>query len=846
MAAFPGRPDPWQTLAKLFVALVAAGVLVAGLALPYVGGLGLVAGREADKFQNTQCDLPDSKPPQKTTLVAKDGKTVVATLFKQDRVPVPLSQVPTILQQALVATEDRRFYSHHGVDLRGLIRSAINTSNGDTQGGSTLTMQYVKQLRYYQAGDNLAKQRAAIAQNINRKIEDAKCALYIEETLGKSKSQILDDYLNIAFFGEHSYGIQTAAETYFDKPSSQLTLGESALLVGMLRAPSDYDPFLHRAAATERRNEVLQNLVSVHKLSQAHANSEKAKPISLSTKSPPQVRQGCANTASKIANVNFFCEYAVNWLQNVDGISDTELQTGGLKIVTTLDPKLQNTMQAKLAKAIPATSAMTAVLPAIDPKTGNVLAMATSKTFGDGKGQTEQPVFTAQVANGASTFKLFPLLSALSVGVPSTWPLLTTANGNYQPKYCATKKPGTSNGDADESYSDQETLDSATAKSSNTFFLGLADQLFNCQLDPMVSLAQKLGIGELSEPDGTSKLTVAQAIESQQRAQQFVLGSVPVSPLELAGAYAAVANGGKYNAPAPILSVTDSGGSALALKRKPGVQVVAPETAAQAVKILSGDTEGDGTSAGEFDSWYSDDKSTVAGKTGTVAAVGRNGKETSKNAAVWFVGMTPDLVATSALINFDYPNRASTGLPGQKTGTAYGNYASKVWLKALGSTLGAQSWTWETPDDVSGQDVPDLTGMSLSEARTAVEGKFTIAPLSTSDSLRCPASASVAPYDSIAFYGPHKAPEGSTILVCQSLGTLQSIYVPQPKRTKPKPRTTRPGGTTTGSGNGTGTGTGGTGTGGTGTGGTGGTGTGGTGTGGTGTGGTGTGGTPSR
>ena len=792
MAAFPGRPDPWQTLAKLFVALVAAGVLVAGLALPYVGGLGLVAGKEADKFQSTQCNLPDSKPPQKTTLYAKDGKTVVATLFTQDRVPVPLSQVPVPLQDALVATEDRRFYSHHGVDLRGLIRSAVSTSGGDTQGGSTLTMQYVKQLRYYQAGDNLAKQRAAIAQNLTRKIEDAKCALYIEGTLKKSKAQILDDYLNIAFFGEHSYGIQTASETYFNKPSSQLTLGESALLVGMLRAPSDYDPFLHREAATERRNEVLQNLVSVGKLTQSEANSEKAKPIALSASSPPQVRQGCANAASTVANVAFFCEYAVNWLEKVNGITSTQLQTGGLKIVTTLDPKLQNAMQAKLTKAVSATSAMTAVLPAVDPKTGNVLAMATSKTFGAGKGQTEQPVFTARVANGASTYKLFPLLSALSIGVPSTWPLLTTANGVYKPKYCTTKNPGTSNGDADETYSNQETLSSATAKSSNTYFLGLADNLFNCQLDPMVTIAQKLGMGGLSDASDIRGQTVAQAIESQQRAQQFVLGSVATSPLDLAGAYAAVANGGKFNSPAPILSVTDANGSALALKRTPGVQVVPPEAAAQAVKVLEGDTKTSGTSAGEFTSWYGDGHSSVAGKTGTVAAVSK-GKETSKNAAVWFVGMTPNLVATSALINFDFPNKASTGLKGAKTGAAYGDYASGIWLDALGSSLGSTNWTWKSPSDVAGQSVPDLTGMSLSEARSALSGQYKLAVVSDSDSLRCP---STVPYDSVAFYGPHTAPEGSTITVCQSLGTSQPIYV-APKITKKPASTPRSGSTKT-------------------------------------------------
>ncbi|MEO8888079.1 MAG: biosynthetic peptidoglycan transglycosylase, partial [Jatrophihabitantaceae bacterium] len=200
MAGTSARPNPWPTLGKLLAAMVAAGVILAGLVLPYVGGLGLAARQEASKFLNTTCNLTESKPPQKTTLLSRDGK-VIATLFSQDRVPVPLTSVPLMLQKALVATEDRRFYSHHGVDMRGLIRSAVSTSGGDTQGGSTLTMQYVKQIRYYEAGDDLKKQRAAIAQNLSRKIEDAKCAIYIVETLKESKDTILQNYLNIAFFG---------------------------------------------------------------------------------------------------------------------------------------------------------------------------------------------------------------------------------------------------------------------------------------------------------------------------------------------------------------------------------------------------------------------------------------------------------------------------------------------------------------------------------------------------------------------------------------------------------------------------------------------------------------------
>jgi len=465
--ASPGNQFPWRTVGRLGLALVAAAILTAGLLLPYVGGLGLAARHESSKFLDTPCNLQETQPPRKTTLVAKDGKTVIATLFTQDRVPIPLSDVPQSLQDALVATEDRRFYSHHGVDMRGLIRSAVSTSGGDTQGGSTLTMQYVKQIRYYQAGQDIAKQQAAIDQNLNRKIEDAKSAIYLENSKHESKATILDNYLNIAFFGENAYGIQTAAETYFDKSASQLTVPESALLVGLLRAPSEYDPFRYPQAAKDRRNQVLQNLVDVHKLSRADAAKFAAVPIHLATTSPPVVREGCANADTKvILNVGFFCDYVVNWLETVGKITNTQLTTGGLRVITTLDAHLQNSMQQHLQASMPASSPMTAVLPAIDPKNGNILAMATSKLYGQQTSSkdnthTQLPIFTEYSAQGASTYKLFPLLAALQTGVQANQVIYTkqtqaiSSTGvrgplGYRPINCQTSE-SVQNGDALES-----------------------------------------------------------------------------------------------------------------------------------------------------------------------------------------------------------------------------------------------------------------------------------------------------------------------------------------------------------------------------------------------------------
>jgi membrane peptidoglycan carboxypeptidase len=785
----PTRPEPMQTVAKLVGVLLVVGILAAGLLLPYIGGLGLVAGKAAGKFLDTTCNWHDSAPPQKTTVYASDHRTVIATLFSQDRVPISLDQVPQALQDALIATEDRRFYEHHGVDLRGLIRSAISTSSGDTQGGSTLTMQYVKQVRYYQAGDDPKKQAAAIAVNLHRKMEDAQCALYIEGALHKSKKQILEDYLNIAFFGEHSYGIQTAAETYFNKPASKLTLAESATLVGLLRAPSAYDPFVYPAAAKERRNEVLQNLVAVGKLSQSAADRVKTEPIALATQAPPQVRQGCANASSTVLNAAFFCEYVVDWLEHVQRIKPQELETGGLDIYTTLNPKVQNSAQRRIDKYVPARSPMTAVLPVLDPRTGNVLAMATSKRYGTGRGETEQQVFTKYTAPGASTYKLFPLLAALSTGVPSSWQLTTAGStGEYETKNCPAASKST-NGDANISYDQTETLATATAKSSNTYFVGLADQLFNCHVEPIVDIMAKLGLKGMQQhdPNDNPNLTYAQNLEANQRAQQVVLGSVPTSPLELAGAYAAVANGGKYNAPTPVLEIKDSHNNAIRVKRSPGVQAIAPQVAAQAVQILSGDTTFPGSAASVFTDWYATNSSIVAGKTGTAES-----KSAGKNGAIWFAGMTPDLVATAAVINLDNTFDPSRGLVGQGVGTAYGDFAAKVWLTALRPTIQNDTWTWPDPEQVGTQFVPDVVGQSLSDARrTLADAGFHLVQLGASDQLNLHCASSAA-FDTVAYYGPQRANRGDTITVCLSSQAPQYVYVPPPPPPPPPAHSNRP------------------------------------------------------
>jgi membrane peptidoglycan carboxypeptidase len=795
VAASAGNQNPWPTVGKLIGAVVAAAVLTAGLLLPYVGGLGLAGRHEAAKFLNTTCNLQETQPPQPTTFYASDGKTAIARVFKQDRQPVPLSSIPPILVQALVATEDRRFYSHHGVDMRGLLRSAVSNAGGATQGGSTLTMQYVKQIRYYQAGADVQKQQAAIDQNLNRKIEDAKCALYIEGTKKESKDTILDNYLNIAFFGENAYSVESAAQTYFNKHVEQLTLPESALLVGLLRAPSEYDPFRYPDAAKARRNEVLQNLVAVHDISQADADKYKATPVRLATTSAPLVREGCANANTKILNVGFFCDYAETWLQNVQGITD--LSTGGYKVVTTLNASQQNSAQQHLWSAFPATSPMTAVIPAVDPRNGNVTSMTTSKIYGTSKNakdvsHTVVPNFTNYSASGASTYKLFSLLTALQTGVPDTWTLGTNVNGQgYLPANCYSSTVAAKNGDANVHYNINESLRTATAKSSNTFFVGMDDTLFACDLQPIVDMALKLGMNGLKQPiDSSSKLTLAQEIVSNQYVLPIALGSgLGTSPLELAGAYAAIANGGNFNAPAPILSIVDENGKSISVKRSPAVRVVSPQVAAQAVNILADDTHSSGgTSTQKFQNWYSQGGSIVAGKTGTAVTGGAG----TKNAGLWFVGMTPTLTAATAIFNPNGPSNAIASLPGvsNPADNAYGDYASGIWLDSFSALLLHQQWSWADPQSPQfGDPVPQIVGLDVAQAQAKLTAAgYKMAYLDLPNALTC---ASEQPAGTIAFAGPELAPKGATITVCPSNGIKQLVYKPKPS---PTPTKKTPGG----------------------------------------------------
>lgn len=250
-----GGLSPVQLAARFLGVSVLAGGVLAGIALPGVGALGLATKGTVKEFDEIPADLKRPPLTQRSKILdAKGGE--IATVFYRDRTVVDRKDMSPYVQKALVAIEDSRFYEHGAIDLKGVLR-AVNQnaqSGGVAQGASTLTQQYVKNVFIEEAGDDPDKVAQATQQTMGRKIQELKYAIQIEKELGKKK--ILENYLNITFFGQGAYGVEAASQRYFSKHAKDLTLDQSALLAGIVQSPTRYDPVNDPQEATQRRNTV--------------------------------------------------------------------------------------------------------------------------------------------------------------------------------------------------------------------------------------------------------------------------------------------------------------------------------------------------------------------------------------------------------------------------------------------------------------------------------------------------------------------------------------------------------------------------------------------------------------
>ncbi|MFE1577542.1 transglycosylase domain-containing protein [Streptomyces fradiae] len=613
-----------QQAAKFLGVSVLSGVVLAGIAMPAAGALGLAAKGTVQGFDEIPANMKRPPLSQRTQILDADGG-LIATVYSRDRTVVPLEDISPYMQKAIVAVEDSRFYEHGAVDLKGVLR-AVNRNaqeGGVAQGASTLTQQYVKNVFVEQAGDDRDKFAQATQQTLGRKIQELKYAIQVEKELGKKK--ILENYLNITFFGQQAYGIEAASQRYFSKHAKDLELGEAAMLAGLVQSPSRYDPVNDVQEATNRRDVVLQRMVAVGDISQAEADQAKAKPIELKITRP---KNGCITARD---GAGFFCDYVreVFLSDAVFGKSREERakvwNRGGLTIRTTLDPQAQKAAQDSLKDHVYQDDKVAAAITIVQPGTGKILAMGQSKPYGFGKNETQINYSVNRGMGGSnfgfptgSTFKPFVAAAAIEQGKPPTQSYSSPFKMPYPDSVqsCSGKPWRNVGNDNVENENESEVgpyaLKEAMAKSVNTYFVQMLGEIGMC---PVVEMTDKLGVvmgDDKKLPEKPSALT---------------LGSQGMSPLTMATAYAAFANRGTYCTPTAIESIKTSEGRSLKVPRSACGRAMAERTADTINTLLRGVIDsGTGQAAG----LQSRDS---AGKTGTT--------DSRRNA--WFVGYTPNM-----------------------------------------------------------------------------------------------------------------------------------------------------------------------------------------------------------
>ncbi|MDP9408594.1 MAG: penicillin-binding protein, partial [Actinomycetota bacterium] len=580
------------------------GLAVAGLALPAAVAAGAGVRVVADSVDSLPGELVDPALPQRTVLLAADGSPL-ATLFLYDRELASLDEIAPVMQDAIISVEDERFYDHVGVDVRGTARAMVNNSaGGATQGGSTLTQQYVKNALLL-AADTPEEAEAAKAPTIDRKLREARLAVAVERE--STKEEILEKYLNIAYFGDGAYGVQAAARHYFGVPASQLTLTQAATLAGVVRNPAR-DPKRDPESALERRDLVLARMLGTGAITQTEHDAAVATPLGLN---PVALEGGCGASWAP-----FFCDWVRATLESDPALGATEeerkarLFQGGLVVRTTLDPVAQRAAQEAVDSTIPRRSRVATAAVSVRPGTGEVTAMAVNRGFGPdaAAGQTENMLPSLASFQPGSTFKMFTLAAALERGVPVTTRL---PGGNaYTSRRLDNPPAGYFSNAGSESGSNLD-LRGATAHSVNTAFVQLQEMTGT---QAVADMARRLG---LANP----------ALEQvSPRFGSLTLGAVNASPVEMAGAYAAVAGRGVACRPVGVTAISDAEGRAHPVPAANCHQAVSPAVADTVASLMTSViTEGTGRRA--------DIGRPVAGKTGT----------TQGNAEAWFAGFTPDL-----------------------------------------------------------------------------------------------------------------------------------------------------------------------------------------------------------
>lgn len=700
-----------------------AGVVTTAMMFPLAGGLGVISNRASEVVANGSAQLLEGEVPAVSTMVDAKGNTI-AWLYSQRRFEVPTDKIANTMKLAIVSIEDKRFTDHNGVDWPGTLTGLAGYASGDvdTRGGSTIEQQYVKNYQLLVTAQTDAEKRAAVETTPARKLREIRIALTLDKTF--TKPEILTRYLNLVSFGNNSFGVQDAAQTYFGVNASDLNWQQAALLAGMVQSTSTLNPYTNPEGALARRNLVLDTMIENLPQDAEALRAAKTEPLGILPR-PNELPRGCIAAGDRA----FFCDYVQEYLSHA-GISKDRLAKGGYLIRTTLDPNVQAPVKAAIDKFASSnlagiSSVMSVITPGKDAH--RVIAMGSNRRYGldTEAGETMRPQTFSLVGDGAgSVFKIFTTAAALDMGmginakleVPSRFQAKGMGSGGAKgcPKetWCVINAGN---------YRGSMNVTDALATSPNTAFAKLIQQVGVART---VDMAIKLGLRSYTTP-GTARDYNPDSNESladfvkRQNIGSFTLGPIKVNALELSNVAATLASGGMWCPPNPIDKLFDRNGNEVAVTVETCDRVVPEGLANTLANAMSKDTKGSGTAAGSAGAAGWD--LPMSGKTGTTEAHRSSG----------FVGFTNHYAAANYIYDDSTSptNLCSGPLRHCSNGDLYGgNEPARTWftaMKPIATKFGEVRLPPTDPryvDGSPGSQVPSVTGLDLDAARQRLKG----------------------------------------------------------------------------------------------------------------------------
>lgn len=606
--------------------------------------------------------------PQSTFVLARDG-SLIGEIGAQWRTSVPLSTLPKYLPQAFIAVEDQRFYQHDGVDLVGIAGALKDAVRGNLRGASTITQLLV--------GNMHPEVIDRSDVSLGRKLREQAAAREMERHYGKD--QILEAFLNQVHFGRRWYGVESAARHYFGKPAVQVTLAEAATLAAVINGPAIYDPIARPERARARRNLVLALMAQQGYITVEQAAAAQAEPVA----TVPE------------AGFSAPAQYFVDVVRVQAERAGVAVGTGGFRVHTTLDPPLQRAAasalvagtadierlpgyrHATLSKRPPGSADyLQGAVVAMDPYTGDVRALV------GGRDYVASPFNRAVDAlrQPGSAFKPVLYATAIAESLPPNLSLADTAIAIPLPNQTL-YRPGNSDGE----FLGPLTMREALARSRNVVAVQLAQRL---GMDSVIAMAERMGLSSPIAPYPSS-----------------AIGASVVQPLDLVAAYATIANLGARVEPRFVTHIEDAEGRTVWQNPIAVPQLVMDPQVAFIVRDMMRDVVDRGTATAIRGILPPD--LPVSGKTGT----------TNDNADVWFVGMTPDLVA-GVWLGFDRPRTITPGAAG-------GSLAAPIFARMVrDGGEGRVGAPWIPPPSLVTAELDRLTG-NLADAATPPDRRYT-------------------------------------------------------------------------------------------------------------------------